>query len=95
MVHHLIYLGVEQGRGRGFWQCRNFRDSHIEWLIQMEKGANHTGPQTVHSVNRVRLKTKWQININPVVPVKERQKVEGEENMLIIQIYITNLLDHI
>lgn len=86
MVHYLIYLGVEQGRGRGFWQCRNFRDSQIEWLIQMEKGANHTGPQTVHSVNRVRLKTKWQNNINPVVPVKERQKVEGEENMLIIQI---------
>lgn len=48
----------------------------------MEKGANHTGPQTAHFVNRFRLETRWQISINLIVSVKERQKVEEEKNIL-------------
>lgn len=83
-THQFIYLGVEQGCGRGFWQGRNFRDTQIERLIQMEKGANHTGPQTGHPVNTVGLETKRQVNIKPVVPVEERRKVGGKEIMLII-----------
>lgn len=86
---HLIYLWVKQGCGCGFWQCRDFWCTQIEWFIQVKQGANHTGSQTAHLGNGVGLEVARQLNINPVVSVRRGEKenihVSGSHNVAINQ----------
>lgn len=57
----------------------------------MKKRPNNTSAQAAHPVNRVRLETKWQISINPVMPVRTKTKKNHDIYLMLMLNQIPNI----
>ena len=62
-----VYLGVEQGCGRGLGRQRALGGARAERLVQVEEGANDPHPQAAHPGHAARLQAQRQAGIQTVV----------------------------